>query len=49
MIETVNSINEFQSLHNSVNSRIEETYLISNKLHDYLEKRMVLDYHFRGE
>lgn len=49
MIHEVNAINEFQSLHNSINERIASTYLISNKLHDYLEKRMILDYHFRGE
>lgn len=43
------ALDEFQTRHSTISERIEETYLLGNTILDYLEKQMVLSYHFRGE
>jgi hypothetical protein len=35
--------------HSTITGRIDETYKIGNTMLDYLEKQMILSYHFRGE
>jgi len=42
-------VRSFQMRHSTITERIEHTYKISNKMLDYLEKQIILDYHFRGE
>jgi len=42
-------LDEFKFRHAAMSSKIEETYRIGNKMMDYLEKQMIIDYHLRGE
>lgn len=42
-------VRNFQMRHSTITERINETYKISNRMLDYLEKQIILDYHFRGE
>ena len=43
------ALDEFQTRHSTITERIEETYNIGKTMLDYLEKQMILSYHFRGE
>ena len=43
------ALDEFQTRHSTINERINETYKTGNQLLDYLEKQIILDFHFRGE
>ena len=43
------AVDEFQTRHSTITDRINETYKIGNKMIDYLEKQIIIDYHFRGE
>lgn len=40
---------EFQMRHTTITERINETYKVGKKMVDFLEKQIILDYHFRGE
>jgi len=42
-------VDEFKTRHASITKLIDDTYLISNKLLDFIEKEIVIDYHLRGE
>jgi len=35
--------------HTTITERINETYKVGKKMVDFLEKQIILDYHFRGE
>ena len=43
------ALDEFQTRHTTIRQRINETYKVGNKMVDYLERQVILDYHFRGE
>ena len=43
------ALDEFKTRHASINERIHETSSIGNKLRDYFEDQLILDYHFRGD
>ena len=42
-------LDEFKLMHNTLAHKIEETYTIGNRMLEYLEKQLILDYHLRGE
>ena len=42
------AMDEFTTRHKTITDRINETYRIGNQMMDYLEKQIILDYHFRG-
>lgn len=42
-------LDEFETRHKTLSSKIEQTYRIGNLMRDYLEKQIILDYHLRGE
>ena len=42
-------MDEFTTRHSTITERINETYKTGNKLLEYLEKQIILDFHFRGE
>ena len=42
-------MDEFQTRHSTINEKINATYKIGTTALDYLEKQMILSYHFRGE
>lgn len=43
------SLDEFQTRHSTIEKRISETYLVGKKMIEYLEKQIILDFHFRGD
>ena len=43
------SLDEFQTRHSTIEKRISETYLVGKKMIEYLEKQVILDFHFRGD
>ena len=43
------SLDDFQTRHSTIANRIEETYNIGNKMLEYLEKQIILDFHLRGD
>jgi len=43
------ALDDFQTRHSTISERIEETYKVGNKMVEYLEKQIILDFHFRGE
>lgn len=43
------ALDEFQTRHSTITQRINETYKVGNKMVAYLERQVILDYHFRGE
>ena len=43
------ALDDFQTRHSTITDRITETYKIGNKMVEYLEKQIILDFHFRGE
>lgn len=49
MAEQKAALDEFQTRHSTITLRINETYKIGTTALDYLEKQMILSYHFRGE
>ena len=49
LIKTMQLLDEFKTRHATITQSIEETYRIGNKLLDFLEKQMIIDYHLRGE
>lgn len=49
LAEQREALDEFQMRHSTITGRIDETYKIGNTMLDYLEKQMILSYHFRGE
>lgn len=44
----VDALSDFQYRHSTITERIETTYRLGNALTEYLEKQVILDYHFRG-
>ena len=42
-------LDEFQTRHQTLSDKINETYKIGNFMLDYLEKQIIIDYHLRGE
>lgn len=49
MSQRLREISEFQARHDEITQRIKRTYMVSNRTHEYLIRRTILDYHFRGE
>jgi hypothetical protein len=49
MAEQRAALDEFQTRHSTITDRIMSTYKVGNQLLDYLEKQIILDFHFRGE
>jgi len=43
------SVDEFKTRHLTIKQNISETYRIGNRLLDYIEKQLIVDYHLRGE
>ena len=43
------ALDDFQTRHSTITGRITETYKVGNKMLDYLEKQIILDFHLRGE
>ena len=42
-------VDEFKTRHATITKLIDDTYLISNKLLNFIEKEIIIDYHLRGE
>lgn len=42
-------MDEFTTRHSTIADRIQKTYRLGNKMVDFLEKQVILDFHFRGE
>ena len=47
--QQMEALDEFTTRHRTITDRINETYRIGNQMLNYLEKQIILDYHFRGE
>lgn len=47
--EQAAALDEFQTRHSTISHRINATYKTGNLLLGYLEKQLILDFHFRGE
>ena len=43
------SLDEFQTRHSTIEKRISETYLVGKKMVEYLQKQVILDFHLRGD
>lgn len=43
------SVDEFKTRHLTIKQNINETYRIGNRLLDFIEKQVIIDYHLRGE
>jgi hypothetical protein len=46
---TMQTLDEFKTRHATITQSIEETYRIGNRLLDYCEKQLIIDYHLKGE
>lgn len=44
-----NALDDFQTRHSTITDRINETYKAGNKIQDFLEKQVIVDFHFKGE
>lgn len=42
-------VDEFKTRHSTITDSINDTYRIGNKLLDFVEKQVIIDYHLRGE
>lgn len=42
-------VDEFKTRHATITNSIENTYFIGNKLLDYIEKQIIIDYHLKGK
>ena len=42
-------VDEFKTRHSTITASINDTYRIGNKLLEYVEKQVIIDYHLRGE
>lgn len=42
------TLDEFQTRHATITESIEDTYRIGNKLMDFIEKQIIIDYHLKG-
>lgn len=49
MTKLITSVDEFKTRHATIKKNIAETYRIGNRLLDFLEKQVIIDYHLRGE
>ena len=47
--KTMQVLDEFKTRHATITQSIEETYRIGNRLLDFLEKQIIIDYHLRGD
>ena len=47
--EQMESLDEFQTRHSTIEKRISETYLVGKKMVEYLQKQVILDFHLRGD
>ena len=45
----IEALDEFTTRHKTITDKINETYRVGKQMVDYLEKQVILDYHFRGE
>ena len=45
----MDSLDEFQTRHSTIEKRISETYLVGKKMVEYLQKQVILDFHLRGD
>ena len=43
------TVDEFKTRHTTITHSINDTYRIGNKLLDYVEKQVIIDFHLRGE
>jgi hypothetical protein len=43
------ALEEFKLRHNALSEKIMNTYKIGNKILDFIEKQIIVDYHLRGE
>lgn len=42
-------VDEFKTRHTTITDSIQETYRIGNKLLDYVQKQVIIDYHLQGQ
>ena len=42
-------VDEFKTRYATITNSIENTYFIGNKLLDYIEKQIIIDYHLKGK
>lgn len=42
-------VDEFKTRHTTITESINDTYRIGNKLLDFVEKQVIIDFHLRGE
>ena len=42
-------VDEFKTRHATITADIEQTYRIGNRLLDFIEKQIIIDYHLKGE
>ena len=42
-------VDDFQTRHSTITDSIQETYRIGNKLLDYVQKQVIIDYHLQGK
>lgn len=45
----IEALDEFTTRHTTITDKINETYRVGKQMVDYMEKQIILDYHFRGE
>lgn len=43
------TLDEFQTRHATITDSINDTYMIGNKLLDFIEKQIIIDYHLMGK
>ena len=42
-------VDEFKTRHTTITDSINDTYRIGNKLLDYVEKQVIIDFHLKGK
>lgn len=42
-------VDEFKTRHSTITQSINDTYMIGNKLLDYVEKQVIIDFHLKGQ
>ena len=49
LVRMMHVVDEFKTRHSTITASINDTYRIGNKLLEYVEKQVIIDYHLRGE
>jgi hypothetical protein len=49
LVKTMTRVDEFTTRHATIKDNIAATYRIGNRLLDYLEKQVIIDFHLKGE